>query len=155
MHGYTARQWETSQEAYLQFKSRRISGKRWIAALIKKLWETIWALWRYRNGLVHEQSNTPLHKTTTLVNIAIMKELKFGLDGLPRKFSYLFTKNMTSVLKTSLNQKKQWVLTIWVARDTYTPQHISINQRNPIIESILTAWKKRISQYHTNRTNRT
>ena len=62
LHGFTARDWETAQHTYLQFKSSKMTGKRWIAALIKKLWETIWALWRYRNGLVHEETNTPLKK---------------------------------------------------------------------------------------------
>ena len=54
---------------------------------------------------------------------------------------------MSQVLKTSLNKKKQWILTVWVARDTFTPLHISTTQRHPIVTSILTAWKHRIQQY--------
>ena len=59
---------------------------------------------------------------------------------------------MSSVLKTSLNQKKQWVLTIWVARDAFTPTHISTTQRHPIVDSLLTAWKQRMQQYEKNHT---
>ena len=131
-----------------------MTGKRWIAALIKKLWETIWALWRYRNGLVHEETNTPLKKVIALLNIALLKELQYGLDGLPSKYAYLFKKNMSQVLTTSINQKKQWLLTVWVARDSLTPLHVSTQHRHPIILSILTAWKYRIKQFHA-RQNRT
>ena len=151
LHGYTSIHWEAAQSLYLQHKASRTSGKRWISALIKKLWETIWAMWRYRNGLVHEQTNSPLHKLTATLNLTIVKELQYGIDNLPRTYSYLFQKNMRSVLKTSLNQKKQWILSIWVARDTYTPNHFSTSQRHPLVESILLAWKHRITQYESNR----
>ena len=147
LKGFTANEWEYAQHNYLQFKASRMSGKRWIAALIRKLWETIWALWRYRNGLVHMETNTPLRKLTALLNITLLKELQYGLDGLPSQYAYLFKSKMSQVLTTSINQKKQWILTVWVARDTLTPQHISTQNRHPIITSILTAWKHRIKQY--------
>ena len=155
LHGFTAKEWEHSQHLYLQFKSSKMTGKRWIAALIKKLWETIWALWRYRNGLVHNETNTPLKKVIALLNISLLKELRYGLDGLPTNYSYLFQKKMSQVLTTSINQKKQWLLTVWVARDSLTPQHISTQHRHPIILSILTSWKHRIKQYHARQNLRT
>ena len=147
LHGFTAVQWELAQHNYLLFKSSKQTGRRWIAALVKKLWETIWALWRYRNGLVHEATNTPIRKLNALLNITVLKELQFGLGNLPHNYAYLFQKKMSQVLKTSINQKKQWVLTVWSARDTLTPLHISTTQRHPLIASILTVWKHRIRQY--------
>ena len=81
IHGFTSKHWERAQQNFLHFKSSRTSGKRWISALIKKLWEVIWALWQYRNGLVHEQTNTPLRKINALLNITILKELQPGLSG--------------------------------------------------------------------------
>ena len=92
-------------------------------------------------GLVHDQTNLPLQKINSLLNITIMKELQYGMNGLPSNYGYLFKKNLTEVLKTSTNQKKQWIVTVWVARDVLTPTHISIQHRHPTIESILVAWK--------------
>ena len=112
VHGYTANQWELAQSQYLLFKSSRVTGKRWIAALIRKMWEVIWAVWRYRNELVHDQTNSPIKRITTLLNIAMLKELQYGLQGLPQKYAYLFQKKYSEVLKTSINKKKQWVLTV-------------------------------------------
>ena len=151
LHGFTAVQWEHAQHNYLQFKQSKLTGKRWISALIKKLWETIWALWRYRNGLVHDVTNTPIKKLNALLNITVLKELQFGLSDLPHNYAYLFQKKMSQVLKTSVNQKKQWILTVWTARDTLTPLHISTTQRHPLISSILSAWKHRIAQYEAHR----
>ena len=155
VHGFVSTHWKHPQDIFLQYKSSRKTGKRWIESLIKKLWETIWAIWRYRNGLVHQQSNTPLHKLTTLLNIEALKELQHGLSGLPDSYAYLFKQKMSKVLKTSINQKKQWLLTVWVARDTLTPDHISTNHRHPLISSILTAWKQRIKQYESHQNTRT
>ena len=153
IHGFTAVQWAKAQELYLQYKSRKTSGRRWISALIRKLWETIWAIWRYRNGLVHEQTNAPLKTINAILNLTMLKELQYGLSGLPQKYSYLFKKQFNEVLKTSVNHKKQWVLTVWVARDLYTPEHSSINNRHPTIVSVLLAWKHRIRQYEAYQNN--
>ena len=142
-----------TQANYLQFKKSRLTSKRWISALIKKLWEIIWSIWRYRNSLVHDQTNLPINKITTLLNITMLRELQYGLAGLPRNFSYLFQKKMTSVLKISINKKKQWILTVWTARDAITPTHISTTHRHPIIASILVSWKKRIIQYEENQSS--
>ena len=147
VHGFLAQQWEQAQALYLQFLGRKISGRRWIAALIRRLWETIWAMWRFRNGLVHDQTNSPLTTINSLLNITMLKELQYGLDGLPSKFGYLFKKKFSEVLKTSINQKKQWIITVWVAREVATPNHISILNRHPTLESILISWKNRIKQY--------
>ena len=105
LYGFTAIHWEKAQQTYLEYKSRRTSGKRWITALIKMLWETIGALWRYRNGLIHEETNTPLKKVNALLNITILKELQYGQSNLPRNYAYLFKKQSTEVLKTSINKK--------------------------------------------------
>ena len=154
LHGFTAIQWAQSQELYLQFRNKRITGRRWVAALIRKLWETIWHLWRYRNSIVHEQTNEPLRKVNAMLNLTMMKELHYGLGNLPSKYEYLFKRKNIDVLKTSINQKKQWILTVWVARDTLTPEHPSRENRNNTIQSMLLAWKHRIQQYK-NRTQST
>ena len=133
IHGFTAKQWALAQSNYLHFKNSRVSGKRWIAALIRKMWEVIWSLWRYRNELIHDQTNSPIRKITTMLNIAMLKELQFGLQGLPTKYAYLFKKQFSEVLKTSINQKKQRILTVWVARDSITPNHVSTQCQHPIL----------------------
>ena len=153
MHGFTDNHWEKAQELFLQFKSRKTSGQRWISALIRKLWEIIWAIWRYRNGLVHDQTNAPLKTINALLNLTMLKELQYGLSGLPLKYNYLFKKKSIEVLKTSVNHKKQWVLTVWVARDLHTTDHISIQHRHPTIISVLMAWKNRIKQFETYQNN--
>ena len=99
-----------------------------------------WA--KSKNSLV--ENSKAFKKLNALLNITVLKELQFGRDNLPPNYAYLFQKNMSKVLKTSINQKKQWVLTVWSARDTLTPQHISTTQRHPLITTILTSWKHRI-----------
>ena len=147
IHGFTSTHWESAQDLYLQFKNRKMTGKRWVAALIRKLWETIWAMWRFRNSLVHDQTNTPLSTINALLNTTMLKEIQIGASGLPPKFNHLFRRNWKEVLKMSINMKKQWIMTVWVARDQATPYHHSTQNRHPTITSIMLAWKQRIKQY--------
>jgi len=35
----------------------RKTGKRWLTALIQKMWKVAWDLWEHRNGVRHEQEN--------------------------------------------------------------------------------------------------
>ena len=84
-----------------------------------------------------------------MLNLTMIKELHYGLGNLPSKYDYLFKRNTIDVLKTSVNQKKQWILTVWVARDALTPEHPSRENRNHTIQSILLAWKHRIKQYNS------
>ena len=104
-------------------------------------------MWRFHNSLVHNQTNTPLSTINALLNITMLKEMQLGNDGLPAKFNYMFRKHWKEILKMSINMKKQWIMTVWVAREKITPYHPSIQNRHPTITSILLAWKQRIKQY--------
>ena len=61
----------------------------------------------------------------------MLKELEYCLQGLPTKYADLFQNKFSEVLKTSI--KKQWVLTVWVARDAITPNHVSTQCQHPIL----------------------
>lgn len=58
LEGWLAKDWSEIQKRYYQLIRSRKMGKRWVMALIRKLWETAWDLWEHRNGILHEQENT-------------------------------------------------------------------------------------------------
>lgn len=57
MDGWLSQSWaDIQQEHYTNCRSR-CTGKRWLIAVIKKLWDVSWNLWSHRNGILHEKTN--------------------------------------------------------------------------------------------------
>ena len=45
--------WAEVQNTYLRSLGTKISGVRWISALIRKLWDTAWEIWNFSNHTLH------------------------------------------------------------------------------------------------------
>lgn len=50
VQGFIPEEWQLHQHRHLQSIGSFRTGKRWLAALITKLWNTAWDLWVHRNG---------------------------------------------------------------------------------------------------------
>lgn len=51
--GFLAEAWQEIQASYLRSTGSRKSPRRWMAALIAKLWDVSWDMWSYCNYQVH------------------------------------------------------------------------------------------------------
>ena len=51
--GIISHDWAEVQNAYLRSLRAKISGVRWISALTKKLWNTSWNIWNFRNHILY------------------------------------------------------------------------------------------------------
>ena len=47
-------EWARVQQEYYQWIGIQRSGKRWVTALIKKLWQILWDIWDNRNDFLHK-----------------------------------------------------------------------------------------------------
>jgi hypothetical protein len=56
LEGWLSASWADIQQEYLSSIRSRRSGRRWLIALIKKLWDVSWDLWDHRNGIVHRSA---------------------------------------------------------------------------------------------------
>jgi hypothetical protein len=55
--GWLSTLWEVAQQRFYSITKSNRTGKRWVSALIQKLWETAWDLWEHRKGVLHEKEN--------------------------------------------------------------------------------------------------
>jgi len=55
--GWLSSQWEVVQQHYYSVIKSNKTGKRWVSAIIQKLWDTAWDLWEHRNGVLHKKEN--------------------------------------------------------------------------------------------------
>ena len=49
LEGCPAKGWEESQQMYFSWIGSRRTGKRWLSAVIRKLWDVAWDMWDHRN----------------------------------------------------------------------------------------------------------
>ena len=51
--GMLSHDWADTKNIYLQSLGAKTTGKIWIHSLIRKLWDTVWDVWNYRNHNLH------------------------------------------------------------------------------------------------------
>ena len=112
LRGFATKDWIAAQQCHYSHLNSKKTGKRWLAALLKKLWGVSWDMWRFRNGIQHSQSNDIPTNFTFLLTTAIVSEINHGHRLLPPICDYLFSRNHTSILKGSVNSKKLWLATV-------------------------------------------
>ena len=144
IRGFVNIEWKEVQRRYLQQLNSQKSHRRWLKMLIIKLWQISWDMWRFRNSILHSQSTTSTTNFSFLLTTEILKELSHGSRLLPPSCRYLFQKSQSTLLKSTLNNKKLWLTNVWAARDSYTPADIITQNRNTIVQSYVVAWKKKL-----------
>ena len=141
--GFISTAWIDAQDCHLKHINSKKTGKRWLAALIKKLWMVSWDMWRFRNGILHSQSNSIPTNFTFLLTSTIITEIH---RLLPPSCTYLFARNLASILRGSVNSKQVWLATVWLARDLFSPADVVCQSRNAVVSAFIESWKKRIKK---------
>ena len=109
--------WAEVQQRYLEWRKKRRTGKRWLLAVIQKMWDVAWDLWDHRNGILHNKE----------VNIAeqqqdreVEAEFSLGPSTVTREAQRLFRPGLRSLLTMPPAAKQAWIIRIRNARTRYT-----------------------------------
>jgi hypothetical protein len=65
LEGGLAFDWQFAQQRYFKSLRSMQSGRRWVSALIHKLWTVDWDQWEHRNSVLHERDSTKQHTLIT------------------------------------------------------------------------------------------
>ena len=102
--------WAEVQETYFKFIGSQKSGKRWLVALIKKIWLTAWDLWEDRNGVNAQRRETASH---LVLQARVRDEFQVGFAFLHRKSQRLFKQRGLLVLLAAETQTlESWLLCV-------------------------------------------
>jgi hypothetical protein len=110
--------WRDAQHRYYEWLQRRNTGKAWLQALIKRVWEVSWDMWDHRN----EVRTTTITETENL-NKQIIEQFEEGAAGLGQKDHHLLAKPLAHVLGYDLDHKSQWLDSIALARIWFVNRH--------------------------------
>jgi hypothetical protein len=109
-------QWRRQMEEYYTTIRERKTGKRWVSALIRKLWEIAWDLWEHRNGILHD-------KTQGYANLSLTARINELwrhplLKAIP-SIKHLVKEGEESIQRQTHQQKQQWVIRVEAAIRRY------------------------------------
>jgi hypothetical protein len=108
--GWTDIGWEETQQLYYSFLCSRRTGRRWVIALIKKMWQIAWDLWEHRNGILHEQQNAvsadAILELDRKLSIAYYDYRSILLGGIDR---HLFSLSLSQLLQKDVIYRKTWL----------------------------------------------
>lgn len=114
IEGRWSTKWLDIQKSYYQWKGRRNSGRRWLIAIIKRLWTTAWDLWDHRNRVRLEEE---LAVAKRRVQEAISAQYLAGFrDLLPSEHKLLLSRPLRLRLSDPLFRQQSWLRRIRACR---------------------------------------
>lgn len=118
VEGWLSKEWRRRQTQFLTNNHKRSSVKRWISALILKVWEVAWDLWEHRNGVEHQHDQEELHRK---LDSQILIEVDQHIIGEYPPMDFMFSANEIEKLKNStIGYKKAWLRNVLGARKQQT-----------------------------------
>ena len=100
-------------------------------------------LWDDRNETLHGEGQTIHLEELTAINEEITNQWLKGINHLPSRYRHLFQGNFRCLYQSDINQKQQWLTSVWLARDKHSPLPTT---RNAIAENFYIRWHRRINQ---------
>ena len=131
MGGCMSLEWSRAQEDYYKWLGIRRTGERWVAEIIKKLWNISWDLWQDRNDILHSTPREAILSGMASLDKAILEEIQLGKEGLPKKVQDIFPNESEVLLESTLIQKKSWFVLVRAARELAHDNRIQNEFTNP------------------------
>jgi hypothetical protein len=112
--GMILKDWQQVMNRQLTRVRSRKSSKRWVVALIRKMWQVAWDLWEHRNGYLHDREESFL---STQTNNGIKHQFELGCRNLDKATQVLFHGGLQTTIQKPLEVRQQWLKRVQVARD--------------------------------------
>jgi hypothetical protein len=112
--GFFINDWHEAVKRHLYRLHSRRSPRRWISALIRKMWLVAWDLWEHRNGFLHDKDCSIL---LAQLDSQIAEQFDIGADSLDPDTKALFKHGLQSILAKPLEVKQQWIRRVQAARN--------------------------------------
>ena len=138
MGGCFANEWSSAQQDFYKWLGMRRTGERWVAEVIKKLWNISWDLWQDRNDVLHKTSRNELLSGAATLDAAIIEECQLGCEGLPRIVRDAFPIDIKELLEAPLIHRKSWFVLVRSARELINDDRIQNEFTDP--QSHLRTW---------------
>ena len=101
------------------------------------MWELIIHLWKHRNKQVHDREGKSIHTIEQEdLDKAITHEWDKGINNLPDQYDNLFQNNIEQRLSNTIDRKRQWLASVWTARERQNGNYRFHNTANTALHHI-------------------
>jgi hypothetical protein len=108
--GWLSTSWEALQQQFNTVTKSNRTGKRWVSALIQKIWDIAWDLWEHRNGILHEKENVVTRTMELHLNQRVMRVfLNLCSRALCSTDRHLVHLPLSKLLDCTVHYKVQWL----------------------------------------------
>ena len=123
--GCLSHEWGAIQQTYLTWTKSKQTGKRWVAGLIRQLWEVEKAAWLHRNSVLHDTPLADIMCGTLSLDRSLRTEWSLGFIGLPPLIQVVLPKEIGQVIEGTVAERKGWLVLIRTARENMGDTRIS------------------------------
>ncbi len=128
-----------SQDEYYKRIGSRQGGKRWLTALIQKMWDVSWDLWEHRNGIAHTDMTPARIEELHDLRLQAKEEFAKGTTNLG-SLDHCRLADQQQVLSLRLLDLQSWLRGIRLARQSYIDLQDHNRQRLQRSRALMTAW---------------
>ena len=112
LDGFLVSQWASTMDQYLRSINSKVTIRRWMTAIIRKLWEISWDLWEQRNDHLHRRDESRL---VAQLDADITAAFQLGPSTVSRSSRNLFT-DLQTILVAPISRRKMWLSRVVAAR---------------------------------------
>ena len=112
LDGFLVSQWASTMDQYLRSINSKVTIRRWMTAIIRKLWEISWDLWEQRNDHLHRRDESRL---VAQLDADITAAFQLGPSTVSRSSRNLFT-DLQTILVSPIPRRKMWLSRVVAAR---------------------------------------
>ena len=143
LEGFISKEWRKVQHHYLTTINSPRSAVCWWAKAQRQIWNLILSMWDNRCKFLHEREGETIHKREQLdTTRAILNEWNKGRENLPSSHQNLFQGSILQRTTDTCKRQKQWLTSVWIARERYSPNTNPSYPNNTAYDSY-NKWKKR------------
>jgi hypothetical protein len=95
VEGCPVQGWQEVQQHYFTFIKSHKTGKRWLSALICKLWQVAWDMWEHRNSILHDKEVGQAAEDRA---VRLKEEFEEGCSLLDKDAQLLFRPGLSRIL---------------------------------------------------------
>jgi len=108
--GWLVGAWAEHQHRYYTLIHSARTGRRWVCAIITKLWNIAWDMWEHRNGILHENENLVTRALQTQLNAKVMRAyLNLSSRLLWHTDRHLVYLSLHDLIRKDDNYKATWL----------------------------------------------
>jgi len=141
LDGFQTKRFRGIQEVYYKSNLIRKSSLKWKSDLQNRIWRIPWHMWSHRNHVLHQNGTTIHQEESQAIDSEIQLEYNWNRQHFLMHHTRLLDRPVASILALNINDKKQWLTSVYSARNAYYESNHDTNRvRNPIAASFFNQW---------------